>query len=82
MNATANYPTMIEALNAAAAYFAAEPAAAELQYTIQLADGTLITRFIGPDGYALAESRYDAMGRRKKVGELRLLAPGEKVRCC
>ena len=65
MNATANYPTMIEALNAAAAYFAAEPAAAELEYTILLADGSLTTRFIGPDGYAFAESRYDSLGRRK-----------------
>ena len=65
MNAAANYPTVIEALNAAAAYFAAEPAAAELEYTIALADGSLITRFIGPDGYAFAESRYDSLGRRK-----------------
>ena len=65
MNAAANYPTMIEALNAAAAYFAGEPAAAEIEYTIALADGSLTTRFIGPDGYAFAESRYDALGRRK-----------------
>ena len=65
MNATANYPTMIEALDSAAAYFAAEPAAAELEYTILLADGSLTTRFIGPDGCAFAESRYDSLGRRK-----------------
>lgn len=65
MNAAANYPTMIEALNSAAAYFASEPAAAELEYTIALADGSLTTRFIGPDGYAFAESRYDSLGRRK-----------------
>jgi hypothetical protein len=82
MNATASYPTMIEAMNAAAAYFAAEPAAVELEYTIQLADGTLLKRFAGSDGYMLAESRYDSMGRRKKIGELRLLAAGEKVHCC
>jgi len=64
MNAAA-YPSVLDALKNAAEFFAANDAVAEIKVTMNAGAAGLIERFIGRDGLAFAESRYDENGCRK-----------------
>jgi len=52
------YPTMIEALEMAAKFFAECKAAVEIEYRVMASDGSLHDTWIGRDGLAYHSPRF------------------------
>ena len=55
---TMTYPTMIEALEMAAKFFAECKAAVEIEYRVMASDGSLHDTWIGRDGLAYHSPRF------------------------
>jgi len=54
------YPTIIEALEMAAKFFAEEPAAVEIEYGVQLSNGEIRSLWIGRDGLGSNSPRFSS----------------------
>ena len=52
------YPTMIEAFELAAKFFAEEAAAVEIEYGVQLSNGEICSLWIGRDGLGYNSPRF------------------------